>query len=88
MFEERGWLAEASSDGPGDDEELLAPYRITSALLVTAPTGARLNPCPPFLRGVEVSADVIAHPAFVRHTFKTSLLPVRRAVVAFCPDRG
>jgi ornithine carbamoyltransferase len=76
------------TDGPGEHEELLAPYRITSALLDTAPTGARLNPCPPFLRGVEVSADAIAHPAFVGHAFKASLLPVQQAVMAFCLDLG
>lgn len=72
------------TDGPGPHAELLAPFRITAALLDTAPAGARLNPCPPFIRGVEVAADAIEHPAFVGHGFKAALLPVQQAVMAHC----
>jgi ornithine carbamoyltransferase len=35
-----------------------------------------------------VSADAIAHPAFVGHAFKAPLLPVHQAVMAFCLDLG
>ncbi|ROP60890.1 MULTISPECIES: ornithine carbamoyltransferase [unclassified Curtobacterium] len=76
------------TDGPGPHAELLAPYRITAALLDAAPSGVRLNPCPPFLRGREVSADALEHPAFVGHAFKASLLPVQQAVMATCLGLG
>ncbi|KQO81062.1 ornithine carbamoyltransferase [Frigoribacterium sp. Leaf263] len=72
------------TDGPGAHAEQLAPYRITAALLDTAPEGVRLNPCPPFVRGREVGADAIDHPAFVGHGFKASLLPVQQAIMAHC----
>jgi len=72
------------TDGPGSNAELLEPYQVTAALLELAPAGVCLNPCPPFIRGREVSADAVAHPAFVGHAFKASLLPVQQAVMAFC----
>lgn len=72
------------TDAPGAHSDLLSPYQITAALLDTAPAGAHLNPCPPFIRGREVSADAVQHPAFVGHAFKKSLLPVQQAVMAFC----
>jgi len=72
------------TDGPGRHEQLLAPYRITAALLDTAPEGVRFTPCPPFVRGREVSADALAHPAFVGHGGKAGLLPVQQAVLASC----
>lgn len=74
------------TDGPGETLELLAPYRITAARLDAAPTGARFAPCPPFVRGREVSADALEHAAFVGHAFKSSLLPVQQAIMAFCLD--
>lgn len=71
------------TDGFGEHADQLEPYMITAALLETAPPGVVLNPCPPFLRGQEVSADAIEHPAFVGHRFKESLLPVQQAIMAF-----
>jgi len=76
------------TDGPGAHAEALGPYRITAALLDLAPAGARFNPCPPFVRGREVSADAVEHPAFVGHDFKAGLLPVQQAVMAFCLGLG
>lgn len=76
------------TDGPGRHAEALAPYRVTAAHLDAAPPGVLLAPCPPFERGREVSADAIAHPAFVGHAFKKSLLPVQQAVMAFCLGLG
>ncbi|MDR6573691.1 ornithine carbamoyltransferase [Curtobacterium sp. 320] len=72
------------TDGPGRHAEALEPFRVTADLLDTAPAGVRFAPCPPFVRGREVSADAVAHPAFVGHGFKASLLPVQQAVLAHC----
>ena len=72
------------TDGPGTHADLLAPYQITASLLDTAPLGVQFNPCPPFQRGQEASADAIEHRAFVGHRFKASLLPVQQAIMAFC----
>lgn len=71
------------TDGPGKHAEALAPFRITDALLDTAPAGVRFAPCPPFIRGREASADAIDHPAFVGHDFKRHLKPVQQAVMAW-----
>ncbi|UXN25975.1 hypothetical protein N8D74_03585 [Curtobacterium flaccumfaciens] len=72
------------TDGPGEHARALEPFRITAALLDLAPTGVLLNPCPPFVRGREVSADALEHLAFVGHAFKAALLPVQQAVMAHC----
>ncbi|MGU3409755.1 ornithine carbamoyltransferase [Microbacterium sp. M1A1_1b] len=72
------------TDGPGRHAQQLEPYRVTADLLDTAPVGVRLAPCPPFVRGREVSADAVAHPAFVGHHFKEALLAVQQAVLAHC----
>jgi len=72
------------TDPPGRHADALAPYRVTAKHLAAAPDGVRLAPCPPFVRGREVSADAVDHPAFVGHGFKRSLLPVQQAVMAFC----
>ena len=76
------------SDGPGAHVEALELYQITAALLDLAPPGVRFNPCPPFLRGREVSVDAVEHAAFVGHDFKAGLLPVQQAVMAFCLGLG
>lgn len=76
------------TDGPGRHADALAPFRITADLLDRAPATVRFAPCPPFIRGREVSADAIEHPAFVGHAFKAPLLPVQQAVMAFCLDLG
>lgn len=74
------------TDGPGRNGAALAPFQVTAALLETAPEGVRFAPCPPFVRGREVSADAVAHPAFVGHDFKSALLPVQQAIMAHCLD--
>jgi ornithine carbamoyltransferase len=66
------------------DDIRLKPYQITAKLLDEAPKGVIFNPCPPFTRGVEMSADALAHPAFVGYQFKSALLPVQQAIMAFC----
>lgn len=70
------------TDAPGRHADALAPYRITADVLAHAPAGARLVPCPPFVRGREVSADAIASDAFAGYGFKRALLPVQQAVMA------
>ena len=70
------------TDGPGRHAEAMAPYQVTSEALRHAPEGVRLAPCPPFVRGREVSADAIDHPAFVGHAFKASLMPVQQALMS------
>lgn len=70
------------TDGPGQNAEALVPYQVTGEMLRLAPEGVRLAPCPPFIRGREVSADAIDHEAFVGYGFKSSLLPVQQAVMS------
>ncbi len=72
------------TDDPGPHADALAPFQVTAALLDLAPRGARFVPCPPFVRGREVSADALMHDAFVGHRFKASLLPVQQAIMASC----
>ncbi len=76
------------TDGPGPHAAALEPFRITAALLDTAPPGVQFAPCPPFVRGREVSADAIEHPAFVGYGFKAALLPVQQGVMAHCLGLG
>ncbi len=82
-----GAMADADvvvTDGPGRHAAALEPYRVTADVLALAPDGVRFAPCPPFVRGREVSADAIASPAFVGHGAKRALLPVQQAVLAHC----
>lgn len=71
------------TDSPGQHAAALAPYRVTLEALRLAPQAVRLAPCPPFVRGREVSADAIDHGAFVGYEFKSFLLPVQQAVMAW-----
>lgn len=61
-----------------------APLQITAAVMQAANPGALLNPCPPFYRGQEVSAEVIDSPFFVGYSFKKCLLEVQQAVMMYC----
>ena len=45
--------------------------------------GAMLNPCPPFYRGEEVSAEVMKSPYFVGYAFKSHLLEIHQAILIF-----
>ncbi len=56
-------------------------YQITSDIMAAANDGALLNPCPPFFRGEEVSAEVIDSDHFVGYGFKKYLLQVQQAVL-------
>ena len=69
---------------PAEFINIFAPYQITTDLMKTAKPGAMLNPCPPFTRGEEVSADVIESEFFVGYGFKEALLYVQQAVILYC----
>lgn len=60
--------------------------RVTTEAMEKANDGALLNPCPPFLRGEEVSADVIDSEYFVGYGFKKNLLIVQQAILIYCMD--
>ena len=58
-------------------------YQVTTEVMQLANGGAMLNPCPPFYRGEEVSAEVIDSPYFVGYAFKSHLLEVHQAIIIF-----
>lgn len=58
-------------------------YQVTLEHLGHANPGACFNPCPPFFRGEEVSADVIQSSYFVGYEFKKCLLEVQQAVICY-----
>lgn len=58
-------------------------YQITKDIMEKANKGAILNPCPPFFRGEEVSADVIDSEYFVGYPFKKYLLEIQQAVIIY-----
>ncbi|MBP1577585.1 MAG: peptide transporter, partial [Oscillospiraceae bacterium] len=60
------------------------PFRITESAMRQANKNALLNPCPPFFRGEEVSADAIDSEFFVGYEFKKNLLIVQQAIMIYC----
>ena len=58
-------------------------YQITLERLSYANTDDCLNPCPPFFRGEEVSADAIDSKYFVGYEFKKSLVEVQQAIICY-----
>lgn len=68
-------------------EAVLADFKncqVTKEIMEMAKEGAILNPCPPFYRGEEVSADVIDSKYFAGYAFKKYLLEVAQAVLIYC----
>ena len=61
-----------------------APLQITESAMRQANQNALLNPCPPFFRGEEVSADTIDSEFFVGYGFKKNLLIVQQAIMIYC----
>lgn len=59
-------------------------YQITLERMKQTKPNALLNPCPPFYRGEEVSAEVIDSEYFVGHSFKKNLLYVQQAIILYC----
>jgi len=71
-------------------EDVLEGFRkcqVTKKAMDMANPGAVLNPCPPFFRGEEVSADVIDSEYFVGYDFKKYLLEVQQALIVYCLTR-
>lgn len=69
---------------PADMTEDFEDYQVTKSLMELANSRAILNPCPPFYRGKEVSADVIDSEYFVGYEFKKNLLKVQQAITIYC----
>ncbi len=59
------------------------PYQVTAERMSRARPGALLNPCPPFTRGEEVSADAIGSNYFVGYGFKQALLYMQQALMIY-----
>ena len=59
-------------------------YKITGELLSSSGRDIIFNPCPPFYRGEEVSADAIDSKYFVGYKFKKSLINVQQAIIDYC----
>lgn len=74
------------TDAPAGNEAALQAYQVTAEVLDHAPSGAKFSPCPPFVRGREVSADAMTHRAFVGYEFKAALKPMQQAVMSFLLD--
>lgn len=66
---------------PADKLADLNGYTVTSEIMGRANSGALLDPCPPFFRGEEVSAEVIESGYFVGYGFKRCLTQVQQAVL-------
>lgn len=69
---------------PASSIEAFKKCQVTKAVMDKANKGAVLNPCPPFYRGEEVSADVINSEYFVGYDFKKYLLAVQQAIIVYC----
>lgn len=68
---------------PSSAKDDFKEYQITLEHLKYANVGACLNPCPPFFRDEEVSADAIDSEYFVGYEFKKHLLEVQQAIVCY-----
>lgn len=69
---------------PADSLVAFGKCQVTKEMMDLANEGALLNPCPPFYRGEEVSADVIDSDYFVGYEFKKTLLNVQQAIMVYC----
>lgn len=68
---------------PSAEKDDFKGYQITLERLKHANEDACLNPCPPFFRGEEVSADAIDSEYFVGYEFKKPLLEVQQAIICY-----
>ncbi|MGL5406273.1 MAG: hypothetical protein ACRDAX_05720 [Propionibacteriaceae bacterium] len=72
-----------ATDPPGPNAQIMAPFQITAEAIAAANPDVVLDPCPPFIREREVSAETVDSAHFVGYEFKKALLPVQQAVVAW-----
>lgn len=68
---------------PAEDLQDFKEYQITQEIMGFANVNAILNPCPPFFRGEEISADAIGSQYFVGYKFKKHLLEIQQAILLF-----
>lgn len=68
---------------PSSAKDDFKGYQITVEHLKQANAGACFNPCPPFFRGEEVSADAVDSGYFVGYEFKKHLLEVQQAIICY-----
>ena len=68
---------------PNEFWEDFKDNQVTLEILKMANPNACLNPCPPFYRGEEVTADAIASPYFVGYEFKKTLLEIQQAILIY-----
>ena len=73
---------------PSNLKKQFEGYMVTKKLMDMANEGAVLNPCPPFFRGEEISADVINSDYFVGYEFKKNLVTVQQAILIFLMNDG
>ncbi len=64
--------------------EYIDKYQVTVERMNKCRSNAILNPCPPFFRGQEVSAEVIESKFFVGYQFKKNLIYVQQAIILYC----
>ncbi|WP_099716661.1 MULTISPECIES: hypothetical protein [unclassified Clostridium] len=67
----------------GDKLEVFGEYQVTLELMKSANENAILNPCPPFYRGEEVSAEAINSDYFIGYSFKKYLLEIQQAIIIY-----
>ncbi len=67
----------------GDKLQDFKPFQISIDTMKAANPGALLNPCPPFFRGEEVSAEVIDSKYFAGYDFKKHLLEIQQAIIIY-----
>lgn len=73
---------------PGEIVEDFKDCQVTKEIMDMANPNAVLNPCPPFYRSEEVSADAIDSKYFAGYEFKKNLLVVQQAVMVWCMMQG
>ena len=69
---------------PADIVKDFEKCQVKKEFMDMANKNAILNPCPPFYRGEEVSADVIDSDYFVGYQFKKYLLEIQQAILIYC----
>ncbi|MDE7270650.1 MAG: peptide transporter, partial [Acetatifactor sp.] len=69
---------------PADIVKDFEECQVKKEIMDMANKNAILNPCPPFYRGEEVSADVIDSDYFVGYQFKKYLLEIQQAIMIYC----
>ena len=70
-----------------EDLALWEGYRLTLENLKRANKSCLVNPCPPFIRGQEISAEVIQSDYFIGYKCKENLMHIQKAVLSSINNR-